>query len=154
MSKIETITEITSSEKYKQSIDKLEIDIREAYLENDAPWIICFSGGKDSTALLQLIIYSLSHLSQERLTKEIHVLSNDTMVENPQISKSLDEQLCKIRLAGKENLFSHNPDLFIVEKGKPEINDLFWVNLIGRGYPSPNRWFRWCTERLKIKTHK
>lgn len=33
----------------------------------------------------------------------------------------------------------------------PEVNDTFWVNLIGRGYPSPKPKFRWCTERLKIK---
>jgi len=26
----------------------------------------------------------------------------------------------------------------------------FWVNIIGRGYPPPNRTFRWCTQRLKI----
>ena len=32
----------------------------------------------------------------------------------------------------------------------PKLNDTFWVNLIGRGYPSPNTQFRWCTDRLKI----
>jgi DNA sulfur modification protein DndC len=39
----------------------------------------------------------------------------------------------------------------VVEMLRPDITDTFWVNLIGRGYPSPNKWFRWCTERLKIK---
>lgn len=33
----------------------------------------------------------------------------------------------------------------------PRIEDSFWVNLIGRGYPAPRHKFRWCTERLKIK---
>jgi len=33
----------------------------------------------------------------------------------------------------------------------PEIEDSFWVNLIGKGYPAPRLKFRWCTERLKIK---
>jgi len=37
-----------------------------------------------------------------------------------------------------------------VAKVTPKLEDTFWVNLIGKGYPSPNRWFRWCTERLKI----
>ena len=33
----------------------------------------------------------------------------------------------------------------------PEVEDTFWVNLIGKGYPAPRHKFRWCTERLKIK---
>ncbi|MCP4231901.1 MAG: phosphoadenosine phosphosulfate reductase family protein, partial [bacterium] len=60
-------------------------------------------------------------------------------------------QLGKIRTVGKKTIFKHNPDLFNVEMVAPTIEDSFWVNLIGKGYPSPNRWFRWCTERLKIK---
>jgi DNA sulfur modification protein DndC len=150
MSKIETIVEVTTSDKFRNATCGLKSEIQEAYLENDAPWIICFSGGKDSTAVLQLVFYALSELPKESLAKEVHVLSNDTLVENPSISKYLDEQLEKIRVYGKEKLYRHNSDLFCVEKGKPEIEDRFWVNLIGRGYPSPNRFFRWCTDRLKI----
>src|SRR5438105_232293 len=33
----------------------------------------------------------------------------------------------------------------------PEVEDSFWVNLIGKGYPAPRLKFRWCTERLKIR---
>ena len=33
----------------------------------------------------------------------------------------------------------------------PEVEDSFWVNLIGKGYPAPRKKFRWCTERLKIR---
>ena len=33
---------------------------------------------------------------------------------------------------------------------QPEVQDSFWVNLIGKGYPAPRQKFRWCTERLKI----
>jgi len=53
-------------------------------------------------------------------------------------------------LCGQGKLYKHNPSLFSVEKVQPEMRDRFWVNLIGKGYPAPNRWFRWCTERLKI----
>jgi putative sulfurtransferase DndC len=55
-----------------------------------------------------------------------------------------------IEEAGKKRLFWHQPELFHVATVTPTIDDSFWVNLIGKGYPSPNRWFRWCTERLKI----
>lgn len=150
MNKIETIAEVMPSSRLGSICCKIQSEIQEVYVENNTPWIICFSGGKDSTALLQLVFYALSDLPKQRLTKEIHVLSNDTLVENPAILEYVDEQLEKIETHGKAELYSHNPDLFNVAKVRPNLEDTFWVNLIGKGYPSPNRWFRWCTERLKI----
>lgn len=150
MGNLAIVAETASSVDFRSYIEGLKHEIQEAYLEGDVPWIVCYSGGKDSTAVLQLIFYALSELREENLTKEMHVLSNDTLVENPAISKYLDEQLERIRLGGHEKLYKHNPSLFSVEKVKPEMRDRFWVNLIGKGYPAPNRWFRWCTERLKI----
>ena len=124
--------------------------IQEQYLDDSIPWVIGFSGGKDSTTVLQMIFYALSSLPEEKLHKQIHVICNDTLVENPAIAKHVDEELKKIEIAGKSRLFKHNPDLFSVIKVKPKLEDTFWVNLIGKGYPSPNRWFRWCTQRMKI----
>ena len=40
---------------------------------------------------------------------------------------------------------------FVAHRLTPEVEDTFWVNLIGKGYPAPRHKFRWCTERLKIK---
>jgi DNA sulfur modification protein DndC len=119
-------------------------------LVDTIPWVVGFSGGKDSTAVLQLIFTALSELPPEKLTKEIHVLSNDTLVENPKVVDFLDRQLATILEAGRTSLFAHNPDLFYVKKTTPKLDDTFWLNIIGKGYPSPNRWFRWCTERMKI----
>lgn len=125
-------------------------DIQEVYRGDSTPWVVGYSGGKDSTALLQFIFYALSELPRKKLKKEIHVISNDTCVENPIVLSYVDDQLSKIEAAGKSALFSHDPDLFKVVKTVPKLEERFWVNLIGKGYPSPNRWFRWCTERLKI----
>ena len=125
-------------------------EIQQLYLADTIPWVIGFSGGKDSTTVLQMVFYALSALPKEKLSKDIHVLSNDTLVENPAILKYVNEQLEKIETAGKAELFKHNPKLFNVARVTPKIKDTFWVNLIGKGYPSPNRWFRWCTERMKI----
>ena len=58
-------------------------EIQAQYLEDDAPWVIGYSGGKDSTTILQLVMYALARLPKEQLTKEVHVLTNDTLVENP-----------------------------------------------------------------------
>jgi DNA sulfur modification protein DndC len=125
-------------------------EIQKIYLSNNIPWVIGFSGGKDSTATLQMVFYALSDLPKKKLNKEVHVLSNDTLVENPVIVDYVNKQLAAIKIVGKTKLFSHKPELFNVIKVTPKLEDTFWVNLIGKGYPSPNRWFRWCTERIKI----
>ncbi len=58
-------------------------ELQELYLADTIPWVIGFSGGKDSTTVLQMVFYALSALPKEKLSKEIHVLFNDTLVENP-----------------------------------------------------------------------
>jgi DNA sulfur modification protein DndC len=131
-------------------VDTILSEIKDQYLEDDLPWVIGFSGGKDSTAILQLIFYAISDLSHLSRKKEIHVLSNDTLVENPNIVKFLDVQLSAVEEYGKKKLYEHNPSLFNVVKVTPKLVDSFWLNLIGKGYPSPNKWFRWCTEKMKI----
>jgi DNA sulfur modification protein DndC len=125
-------------------------EIRDQYLADNTPWVVCYSGGKDSTAVLQMVFNALSELPPAKLRKELHVLSNDTLVENPAIAEYVNGQLERIEIAGKTRLFAHRPELFRVARVTPTLEDSFWVNLIGKGYPSPNRWFRWCTERLKI----
>lgn len=147
--KISSESESILSNIRKISYEIIE-EIKQQYLEDSTPWVVGFSGGKDSTAVLQLIFYALSDLPPSDLTKEVHVLSNDTLVENPNVVRFLNGQLAHIEEAGKENLFAHNPQLFHVFKSTPKLEDTFWLNLIGKGYPSPNRWFRWCTERMKI----
>ena len=106
-------------------------EIQEQYLADTTPWIIGFSGGKDSTTVLQMVFYALSDLPKERLSKEVHVLFNDTLVENPAVIKYVNGQLEKIETAGKEKLFAHNPELFSVVTVTPELKDTFWVSLIG-----------------------
>lgn len=127
------------------NIAYIKEEIKDQYLLDDKPWIIGFSGGKDSTALLQIVWHALRELPKEQLTKEVHVVCNDTLVENPKIVQWIDTNLERIRFqADKEGL------PIVVAKTTPELDDSFWVNLIGKGYPTPNNSFRWCTERLKI----
>jgi DNA sulfur modification protein DndC len=126
-------------------IDFIKGEIEDQYLKDDRPWIIGFSGGKDSSILLQLVWYALRKIPIEKRKKEIHVVCNDTLVENPKVVQWIDRNLENIeRQAKKERL------PIIVAKTFPELEDTFWVNLIGKGYPTPNNSFRWCTERLKI----
>jgi DNA sulfur modification protein DndC len=156
---VDTINELIPTERFSRKIDTTPLnnklysiisEIQEQYLEDSTPWVIAFSGGKDSTAVLQLIFIAISRLPIKQRSKEIHVLSNDTLVENPKVVEFLDRQLAKISGFGKSDLYSHNSRLFNVRKTTPKLDDTFWLNIIGKGYPSPNRWFRWCTERMRI----
>ena len=120
-------------------------EIGEAYLADDRPWVIGFSGGKDSTALLQMIYYALTGLPSEALQKPIYVLASDTRVEAPRISVRLQAELDAIRTASERDGLPLTTHMVY-----PRLNDTFWVNLVGRGYPPPTTRFRWCTDRLKI----
>ena len=129
-------------------------EILDQYLyadDTNRPWIIGFSGGKDSTVLLTLVWLALKRIKETtpapfQLRRPIYVVCNDTLVENPIISTYVDDVLNKIEHAAMEQ------DLpIIVKKTIPRLEDSFWVNVIGKGYPVPNNAFRWCTDKMKIK---
>ena len=123
----------------------LQEHIRAVYSADDRPWVIGYSGGKDSTCALQLIWSAVRALPVKERNKPIFVLSSDTLVETPVIVNYIDKTLAAINSAAKEQNMPIS-----AQKVVPEISDSFWVNLIGRGYPAPSKRFRWCTERLKI----
>lgn len=129
----------------KTLADILE-DVRAIYRADARPWVLGFSGGKDSTASLQLVWYALAGLTESERTKPVYVIASDTLVETPVIVDRIDGALDAIaqRAAEAQLPISAN-------KVRPTVEDSFWVSLIGKGYPAPSRRFRWCTDRLKIK---
>lgn len=131
----------------KRRLDELHKEIQEVYLSDNRPWVIGYSGGKDSTTALQLVWYALAELPEEKRKKPVFVISSDTLVETPVIVDYINNTLEIINKKAEE---SHMP--FQAVKLTPRISDSFWVNLIGKGYPAPSIQFRWCTERLKIRT--
>lgn len=126
-------------------INKAIKNTQDLYLSDNLPWVIGYSGGKDSTATLQLIWNALSQLPREKLTKPVHVISTDTLVENPVVAIWVQNSLTTIKEQAASQGLPIQPHRLM-----PAIKDRFWVNLIGRGYPAPRPMFRWCTSRLKI----
>ena len=135
-------------------IEYIVDEILDQYMYADTsfrPWIIGFSGGKDSTVLLTLVWLALRKIKRDaiapfQLRRPIYVVCNDTLVENPIIATYVDEVLSQIEIKAREE------DLPIfVRKTEPRLEDSFWVNVIGKGYPVPNTAFRWCTDKMKIK---
>jgi DNA sulfur modification protein DndC len=120
-------------------------EIRTVYLNDNRPWIIGYSGGKDSTCLVQLVWNALSALPAEKLQKQVYVISSDTLVESPQIAARITGSLDKMEKYGQEEKLPLSTNLL-----RPKISDTFWVRLLGLGYPAPTVMFRWCTDMLKI----
>lgn len=122
-----------------------EVMLAEYRKKHSDPWIVAYSGGKDSTLLLHLTWEIMLSLPPEELRRQIHVMANDTLVESPLVIQHLKRSLSIIReSANKAGLPVR------VTMTKPYVDQTFWVNLIGRGYIPPTRNFRWCTDRMKI----
>jgi len=121
-------------------------EIRSVYLGDERPWILGFSGGKDSTCMVQLVWKALAALPHEKLTKQIHVISSDTLVESPQIVDRITGSLEKMETAAQKSRLPISTNLL-----RPPVTDTFWVRVLGLGYPAPTSMFRWCTDMLKIQ---
>jgi DNA sulfur modification protein DndC len=131
---------------YSATVASLVAQAQDLYLADQAPWIVGYSGGKDSTATLQVVWKALTGLPAAQRTKPVHVISTDTLVENPVVAAWVGHALELMARAAAEQGLPIEP-----HRLTPALADSFWVNLIGRGYAAPRPKFRWCTERLKIK---
>lgn len=125
----------------------IESEIQDQYTlaDNNRPWVVGFSGGKDSTMLLNMVWRAVAKMPAEQRHRPIYVVCNDTMVENPHIVAAIETTLRKIEAAAPG---AEMP--VVVVRTKPSTEQGFWYLLIGKGYPAPSSTFRWCTERLKI----
>jgi len=119
--------------------------LRELYLEDNRPWLVGFSGGKDSTMLASLVFDALLSVPADKRKKPVVVLCTDTRVEIPAIVEMVESTLARMLKFSQQNELTIEVHLL-----KPPPEQSFWVNIIGRGYPPPNRTFRWCTQRMKI----
>jgi DNA sulfur modification protein DndC len=126
---------------YQEIIDSLQ----QLYLGDSRPWLVGFSGGKDSTMVASLVFDAVLAIPPNKRTKAVTILCTDTRVEIPAIAEGVEDVLNRMRRFSEQEGLNIEAQLL-----KPPPEQSFWVNIIGRGYPPPNRIFRWCTQRLKI----
>jgi DNA sulfur modification protein DndC len=124
---------------------EIERSLREFYQADPRPWLVGFSGGKDSTLVATLIFDAVQSIPVEQRKKEVAIVCTDTRVEIPAIVEMIETTLAKMRKCSIEQSLNIEVNLL-----RPPAEQSFWVNIIGRGYPPPNRTFRWCTQRMKI----
>ena len=127
------------------TVNEIYDEIRTVYLSDNRPWILGFSGGKDSTCMTQLIWNALASLPRNKLEKNIYIISSDTLVESPKIVSTVIDTLQQMGDAAKKINLPISTNLV-----RPRLENTFWVCLLGKGYPAPSNTFRWCTDRLKI----
>ncbi len=122
--------------------------VKDEYLSTaqSYPWIVGFSGGKDSTVVAHAVFEALQAIRPSQRTRPVHIVSNDTMVESPLVMAHLDDVSRQIQAAADSLSLP-----ITVARTRPDPDKTFWVLLIGKGYPSPNQQMRWCTDRLKIQ---
>ena len=128
-------------------IDAIRRVLRKEYRRRHRyPWLVAYSGGKDSTLLLQLVWEVVAEFPAAARERRVLVVGNDTLVESPLVIRHLRESLEVVGLAGKRQGLPIETKIT-----EPCIDQTFWVNVIGRGYIPPTRNFRWCTDRMKIQ---
>lgn len=134
-----------SNTKYQVFEDIIQ-EMMMVYRHDSRPWLIGYSGGKDSTLLVSLVFQAVSRIPEEERTKKVYVITSDTMVENPIVKNYMHDSSKKISQASEEQNLNIQAKIIY-----PDTYQTFWARVIGLGYPTPEPpGFRWCTERLKI----
>jgi DNA sulfur modification protein DndC len=129
-----------------KEVEKLTLEIQELYCQDEIPWIIGISWGKDSSCILQLIWNAIAALPLDKRKKPIYVITTDTLVENPIVAAWVKTCMSQLKIAAKNQQMPFEANLL-----HPADKQTFWVCLMGKGYPTPRRGFRWCTDRMKIQ---
>jgi DNA sulfur modification protein DndC len=110
-----------------------------AYGENYPHWALAYSGGKDSSATVTFVAWAIRS-GRISAPKSLTVLYADTRMELPPLQRTAFELLDRLRVDG-----------FEAEVVLPNMDDRFYVYMLGRGVPPPSNTFRWCTAQLKIE---
>lgn len=117
--------------------------IMAAYNADSNPWVLGYSGGKDSTAVVKLVFQSLLRIQNPQ--KPVTIIYCDTGVEIPMASALARDALRGLATEADDFDLPISTEIL-----SPPIRDRFFVKVIGRGYPPPTDKFRWCTDRLRI----
>src|SRR3954453_15859473 len=108
-------------------IDELIARTQQLYREDQIPWVVGYSGGKDSTATLQLVWLAIAQLPEKARKKPVFVITTDTLVENPVVSAWVVNSLQTMEQAAMNSGVPIYP-----HRLTPDVRDTFWVNLLGK----------------------
>lgn len=122
--------------------DSIELTAQslQAFGNDHHHWAIAYSGGKDSTTLVTVVIDLIASKRVQK-PKSLTVLYADTRMEIPHLHFGAIKML--------ENISERGIKIQIV---LPKLDDRYFVYMFGRGVPPPNNnTMRWCTPMIKVK---
>ncbi len=119
----------------KSNIDEARDLIDKLYSTDNRPWTVGYSGGKDSTLVLQLICEVAKKYNWKN---PVFVVYNKTGLEPIGKFERHNKQLERMRKVGINAVCS-----------EPVLKNRFWCMICGRGYPAPALRLRYCTKCLK-----
>jgi DNA sulfur modification protein DndC len=122
---------------FKEAIDT-SIASLSAYGAKYSHWMIAYSGGKDSSATASFVTWAI-HTGQIKAPESLTILYADTRQELQPLWSVAQLFMDKLRGQG-----------FNAQTVLPELDERFYVYMLGRGVPPPSNRFRWCTEKIKI----
>lgn len=114
------------------------------YLKSSNPWVIGYSGGKDSSLVVKVFYQALLRVRKPKVP--VHIVYCDTAVEIPVVAAFVKGNLSRIQNEARQDSLPLQCHV-----ATPALEDSFFVRLIGRGYPPPTNKFRWCTDKLRIR---
>lgn len=134
-------TNLFAGTKRLQMTDSIELTAQSlnAYGPTHKHWAVAWSGGKDSTATLTLLIYLIE---SGKVTKpeSLTVLFADTRMELVPLMAAAGDIMDDLRARG-----------IAVRTVMAPLDKRFLVYILGRGVPPPNNnTLRWCTRQIKI----
>ena len=116
------------------------------YQHDKRPWMIGYSGGKDSTLLCCLVMEMLQRLPKEKINKTVYIVSSDTMVENPIVGNYMHKMSDMINVAGAP--LKIKADIIY-----PKTEDTFWCKVIGLSH-SGSTWIQMVHREIKNPSHE
>lgn len=135
---------------YEELFEEAKRDVIKLYLDesDERPWVVSWSGGKDSTTVLGIVVKAVESLPKENRTRKIYAIMSDTKMENPNLEVYMNDQVSLINKYCEKNSLP-----ITAEKVQRPLEHSYYYLIIGRGYffPQNNGAGRWCTDRLKIK---
>lgn len=124
-----------------QMTESIELTIQsmQAYGPSHDHWGLAWSGGKDSSATLSLIVWLLE-AGKIQAPKSLTVFYADTRQELPPLAIAARHIMDELEERGIR-----------VEIVTAPMDKRFMVYILGRGVPPPNNnTLRWCTRQIKI----
>lgn len=130
----------------QEKVRSIRDRITEQYQDgDDRPWVVAYSGGKDSTLLAHLVFEAVADTRPSKRQRRVYIVCSDTRVETPEIADHVHFSINAMSRAARATNLPISCHIVT-----PPLTDTFWVRIIGHGYPPPSRLFRWCTDRMKI----